>query len=139
MSTLRGLSSCGTASSSRVQPVAQRCLASGRRVQLRVQASVTAEKASLDLGKMSPLHDRILVKPIEEEPKTAGGILLPKGAPKANSDAHFGEVIAIGEEVDLPIQKGDKVVFNKYAMAEVEVQEGMLVFVAQKSVLGKLE
>ena len=97
------------------------------RSSLRIRASVTIEKASLDMNTMSPLHDRILVKPIEEEQvdsvvvlmisqqwrtrmscqpcrqlamphvitpvqKTAGGILLPKGPPKANSDAHFGTV-----------------------------------------------
>lgn len=88
---------------------------------------------------MSPLHDRILVKPIEQEVKTAGGILLPKGPPKANSDAHFGTVIAMGEGVDLPLQKGDAIVFQKYAMAEIEVPDGDLVFVAQKSVMGKME
>ena len=90
--------------------------------------------------------------------KTAGGILLPKGPPKANSDAHFGtvgavcsavpalcppkclstpnhnftiygtgtspfiqlnatmQVIAMGSEVDLPLQKGDAIVYQKYAM-----------------------
>jgi chaperonin GroES len=85
---------------------------------------------------MSPLHDRILVKPIEEEAKTAGGILLPKGPPKANSDAHFGTVISMGEGVELPLKKGDNIVYQKYAMAEVEVPDGDLVFVAQKSVMG---
>jgi hypothetical protein len=44
------------------------------------------------LLQMAPIHDRVLIKPMEEEQKTAGGILLPKGPPKANSDAHFGEV-----------------------------------------------
>lgn len=91
------------------------------------------------MNTMSPLHDRILVKPVEEEKKTAGGILLPKGPPKANSDAHFGLVIAIGEEVDIPVAKGDTIVYQKYAMAEVEVPDGELVFVAQKSVMGKVE
>ncbi|GAX77555.1 hypothetical protein CEUSTIGMA_g4999.t1 [Chlamydomonas eustigma] len=109
------------------------------RAPLRVQASVTLEKASLDMNTMSPLHDRILVKPIEEEAKTAGGILLPKGPPKANSDAHFGTVVAVGSEVELPLKSGDAIVYQKYAMAEVEVPDGQLVFVAQKSVIGKLE
>lgn len=88
---------------------------------------------------MEPLHDRVLIKPIEEEPKTAAGILLPKGPPKANSDAHFGEVLAVGEAVTLGLAVGDKVVFNKYAMAEVEVPDGDILFVAEKSILGKLE
>lgn len=99
---------------------------------------MTAERASLDLAKMAPIHDRILIKPTVDEPKTAGGILLPKGPPKGNSDAHIGEVIAIGEEVDLPLQKGDMVIYQKYAMAEVEVPDGEVIFVAQKSILAKL-
>lgn len=82
--------------------------------------------------------------------KTAGGILLPKGPPKANSDAHFGtvgahlcaqlfqhrvvtrrclnhaklfchftQVIAMGSEVDLPLKKGDAIVYQKYAMVRL--------------------
>eukprot|EP00798_Chlamydomonas_sp_ICE-L_P001881 gene1881-33300_t len=86
----------------------------GRRAAVVMRASVTAEKASLEINTMVPLHDRILVKPIEEEEHTAGGILLPKGPPKANSDAHYGT-------------------------AEVEIPEGELLFVAQKSVIGKAE
>lgn len=93
----------------------------------------------MDISKMSPIHDRVLVKPIEEEARTPGGILLPKGPPKANSDAHIGEVIAVGDEVDLPVAKGDMIVFQKYAMAEVEIKEGQILFVAQRSILAKLE
>ncbi|GLC44503.1 hypothetical protein PLESTB_000066300 [Pleodorina starrii] len=111
----------------------------GRRTTVRVAASVTAEKASLDITKMTPIHDRVLVRPIEEEARTAGGILLPKAPPKANSDAHIGEVLAVGSDVSLQLAKGDMVVFQKYAMAEVEVKEGQILFVAEKSIMGKLE
>ncbi|KAF5830926.1 chaperonin 11 [Dunaliella salina] len=104
-----------------------------------VRASVTADRAALDLSKMAPIHDRVLIKPLEEEQRTAGGILLPKGPPKANSDAHYGEVLAIGDKVELPLKVGDFVTFQKYAMAEVEVKDGAVLFVAQKSIMGKLE
>uniref|UniRef100_A0A7S0RG12 10 kDa chaperonin n=1 Tax=Chlamydomonas leiostraca TaxID=1034604 RepID=A0A7S0RG12_9CHLO len=105
---------------------------------LVVRASVTAERATLDLSSMAPIHDRVLIKPMEEEQRTAGGILLPKGPPKANSDAHIGEVVAIGEDVKLSLSKGDQVVFQKYAMAEVEIKDGQVIFVAEKSILAKL-
>lgn len=49
------------------------------------------------------------------------------------------QVLTIGTEVKLPLAVGDKVVFNKYAMAEVEVPDGDILFVAEKSILGKLE
>ncbi|KAG1666880.1 hypothetical protein FOA52_013513 [Chlamydomonas sp. UWO 241] len=91
------------------------------------------------MNKMTPLHDRVLVKPIEEERVSPGGIVLPKGPPKQNSDAHYGTVISIGESVDLKLVKGDSIVYQKYAMAEVEVPDGELVFVAQKSIMGKME
>ena len=49
------------------------------------------------------------------------------------------QVIAVGEGVTLGLAAGDKVVFNKYAMAEVEVPDGEIIFVAEKSILAKLE
>jgi chaperonin GroES len=48
-------------------------------------------------------------------------------------------VLAVGGEVKLPLAVGDRVVFNKYAMAEVEVPDGDILFVAEKSILAKLE
>lgn len=88
---------------------------------------------------MQPLSDRILIRPFEDEPKTAAGILLPKGPPKQGGDAHFGEVLAVGDDVKLGVKVGDHVVFNKYAMAEVEVPDGEVLFVAEKSVIGVME
>ncbi|KAL6753440.1 chaperonin 11 [Haematococcus lacustris] len=128
---------CASSSCSTSRPFM--ALSRPSRAALSVRASVTAEKASLDLSKMVPIHDRVLIKPMEEEKKTAGGILLPKGPPKANSDAHIGEVLAIGDEVKLQLSKGDFVVFQKYAMAEVEIKDGQVLFVAEKSILGKLD
>lgn len=110
----------------------------GRRATVSVRA-ITAEKADLDMNKMEPLHDRLLVKPIEEEQMSAGGIVLPSGPPKPNGEAHFATVVSMGEDVDIPIAIGDNIVYQKYAMAEVEVPDGELVFVAQKSILGKME
>ena len=49
------------------------------------------------------------------------------------------QVLAVGSEVTLSVSPGDKVVFNKYAMAEVEVPDGDIIFVAEKSILAKLE
>ena len=71
--------------------------------------------------------------------KTAAGILLPKGPPKPNSDAHFGTVMAVGEDVKIEVKAGQTVVFNKYAMAEVELSDGEVLFVSEKSVLGVAE
>lgn len=51
----------------------------------------------------------------------------------------FLQVLAVGSDVTLSVKAGDKVVYNKYAMAEVEVPDGDIIFVAEKSILGKLE
>lgn len=48
------------------------------------------------------------------------------------------QVIAVGNEVKLPLAKGDKVIYQRYATAEVEVPEGTVYFVAEKSIMAKL-
>lgn len=53
--------------------------------------------------------------------------------------AHPLQVLAVGSDVKLSVSPGDMVVFNKFAMAEVEVPDGDILFVAEKSILGKLE
>ena len=73
---------------------------------------------------MKPLGDRILVKPIEMEEKTAGGLVVPDSA---QEKPQKGEVIAVGRgkltdegEIEaLEIKKGDKVLFGKYAGTEI--------------------
>ena len=61
------------------------------------------------------------------------------GSPPPPNPLPRVQVIALGDEVDLPLAKGDMIVFQKYAMAEVEIKEGQILFVAQKSILAKLE
>lgn len=48
------------------------------------------------------------------------------------------QVVAVGDDVKLSLSKGDTVVFQKYAMAEVEIKEGEVIFVAEKSIMGVL-
>ena len=51
---------------------------------------------------------------------------------------HAPAVLAVGEEVDIGVAKGDRVLFSKYSSSDVEVPDGEVCFVAQKSVLAKL-
>ncbi|NOX97140.1 MAG: co-chaperone GroES [Nitrospirae bacterium] len=75
---------------------------------------------------IQPLGDRVLVKPMEKEEKTKGGILLPDTAKEKPQE---GEVIAVGpgrmlkdgKTVPLEVKKGDKVLFSKYGGTEVKV------------------
>ncbi|PSC72816.1 molecular chaperone [Micractinium conductrix] len=119
------------ARSGRQQRAARQCL--------WVQAVLTAEKSELDVSKMAPLGDRLMVKPQEVEKATAGGILLtPTSGSKGMQDALVGTVLAVGEDCDIGVAVGDRVLFSKYSSSDVEVPDGEICFVVQKSVLAKL-
>ncbi|MBQ4566533.1 MAG: co-chaperone GroES [Desulfovibrio sp.] len=76
--------------------------------------------------KLKPLNDRVLVKRLESEEKTAGGLYIPDTAKEKPSK---GEVVAVGpgkvaedgKRVELAVKKGDLVLFNKYAGTEVKL------------------
>ena len=76
--------------------------------------------------KMKPLNDRVLVKRLESEEKTAGGLYIPDTAKEKPSK---GEVVAVGpgkaaddgKRVELTVKKGDLVLFNKYAGTEIKL------------------
>lgn len=76
--------------------------------------------------KMKPLNDRVLVKRLESEEKTAGGLYIPDTAKEKPSK---GEVVAVGpgktaddgKRVELSVKTGDLVLFNKYAGTEIKL------------------
>ncbi|NIQ92234.1 MAG: co-chaperone GroES [Deltaproteobacteria bacterium] len=76
--------------------------------------------------KIRPLHDRILIKRLEEEDKSKGGIIIPD---TAKEKPQYGKVIAVGKGKSLEggkvlppdVKKGDKVLFGKYAGNEVKI------------------
>lgn len=70
--------------------------------------------------KIKPLGERIVVKPLEQEEKTEGGIYLPDTASKDKPQQ--GEVIAVGPDFK-GVKKGDKVIFAKYGGTEIEIEE----------------
>jgi len=78
--------------------------------------------------KVKPLHDRVLVKPFEEEEeKTSGGIIIPD---TAKEKPQKGEVVAVGdgrildngEKVPMCVKVGDKILYGKYAGTEVKIE-----------------
>ncbi|EPR32282.1 10 kDa chaperonin [Alkalidesulfovibrio alkalitolerans DSM 16529] len=76
--------------------------------------------------KLKPLHDRVLVKRLEEEEKTAGGIIIPDSAKEKPIKGEVvaagpGKVSAEGKKIEMSVKKGDKVLFNKYAGTEVKI------------------
>jgi chaperonin GroES len=88
-----------------------------------------------------PLHDRVIVKRLEEETKTAGGIVLPGSAAEKPSQ---GMVLAIGggKQLDngqvraLEVKVGDKVLFGKYAGNEVKVDGEDLIVMREEDIMG---
>jgi len=94
--------------------------------------------------KIQPLHDRILVKRIEEETKTKGGIIIPDTAKEKPQE---GKVIAVGKGrvlddgklQDLAVRKGDKILFSKYACSEIKLDGEEHIIIREDDVLAILE
>jgi chaperonin GroES len=76
--------------------------------------------------KVKPLHDRVIVKRIEEEEQTKGGIIIPDTAKEKPIE---GEVVAVGngkilengKKLPLEVKKGDRVLFGKYAGTDIKI------------------
>jgi len=91
-----------------------------------------------------PLHDRILVKRVASETKTAGGIIIPDTAAEKPQQ---GEVVAAGpgardesgKLVPLDVKKGDKILFGKWSGTEVKVDGEELLIMKESDVMGVLE
>jgi len=77
--------------------------------------------------KIRPLHDRVIVKRVDEEEKTKGGIIIPDTAKEKPVE---GEVVAVGDgkvaddgkKIPLEVKAGDKVPFGKYAGTEIQIE-----------------
>ena len=77
--------------------------------------------------KIRPLHDRVIIKRIEEEEKTKGGIIIPDSAKEKPSEGKVvavgnGKILDNGEVKALEVKKGDKVLFGKYAGTEIKIE-----------------
>lgn len=88
---------------------------------------------------IQPLGERVLIKQTQKEEKTKGGIYIPESAKEERKE---GEVIAVGtfkEGKELPLKKGDKVLYGGYSTEEIEVEHQKYVFVEFKDILAKIE
>ncbi len=94
--------------------------------------------------KLRPLHDRILVKRMEEETKTKGGIIIPDSAKEKPAE---GEVIACGngktddngKVIPLDVKVGNKILFGKYGGTEVKIEGEEYLIMREDDVLGVIE
>jgi chaperonin GroES len=93
---------------------------------------------------LRPLHDRILVRRLEEEEQQRGGIIIPDTAKEKPQQATVlavgsGRITDDGKVHALDVKAGDKVVFGKYSGTEVKVEGEELLIIREDDVLGILE
>ena len=94
--------------------------------------------------KFRPLHDRVVVRRVEEDTKTAGGIIIPDTAKEKPAEGKVaavgnGKVGDDGKRVALEVKKGDRVLFGKYAGTEVKVDGDEYLIMREDDVLGVIE
>jgi chaperonin GroES len=91
-----------------------------------------------------PLHDRIIVERLEEETKTAGGLIIPD---TAKEKPQQGKIIAVGKGkktedgkvLPLDVKVGDKILFGKYAGTEIKIEGKEFLMMREEDVLGVIE
>ncbi|MCL4682900.1 MAG: co-chaperone GroES [Rhodocyclaceae bacterium] len=94
--------------------------------------------------KIRPLHDRVIVKRLEEERKTASGIVIPDTAAEKPDQ---GEIVAVGpgkrddkgNRIAMDLKAGDRVLFGKYAGQTVKVEGEELLVMREEDIMGVVE
>jgi len=89
----------------------------------------------------TPLHDRVTVRRIESDEKTAGGLIIPDSAKEKPSE---GEVIAVGsgardetgKRVEMDVKAGDRVLFGKWSGTEITLDSEELLIMKESDILG---
>ena len=94
--------------------------------------------------KFRPLHDRVLIRRVEEEAKTSGGIIIPDTAKEKPME---GEIIAVGPGArgedgklhPLDVKSGDRVLFGKWSGAEIKLDGEDLIVMKESDILGVID
>jgi chaperonin GroES len=94
--------------------------------------------------KFRPLHDRVVVKRLDSETKTAGGIIIPDTAAEKPQQ---GEVVAVGpgardeagKLIAIELKKGDRVLFGKWSGTEVKIDGQELLIMKESDIMGVIE
>ena len=94
--------------------------------------------------KFKPLHDRVVVRRVDEDNKTSGGIIIPD---TAKEKPQQGEVVAVGpgarnekgELVTLDVKAGDRILFGKWSGTEVKIDGEELLIMKESDILGILD
>jgi chaperonin GroES len=94
--------------------------------------------------KVKPLHDRLLVKRIEDKVRKKGGIIIPDSAKEKPMEGKViavgsGRVLDDGKKIPLEVKVGDRVLFGRYAGTEVKIDDKEHVIVREDEVLGIIQ
>jgi len=89
----------------------------------------------------TPLHDRVVVRRLEEDEKTSGGLIIPDAAKEKPSE---GEIISVGagardedgDRIDMDVKAGDKVLFGKWSGTEIKLDGEDLLIMKESDILG---
>lgn len=96
------------------------------------------------MSRIRPLHDRVIIRRIEEQEQIRGGIIIPDTAKEKPQE---GEVIAVGggkvlengQRVPLQVKEGDRVLFGKYSGTEVKLDDEDYLIMREDDILGVIE
>ncbi len=94
--------------------------------------------------KVRPLHDRVIVRRLEEEEKSAGGIIIPDTAKEKPIQGEViaagkGKILENGDVRPLDVKKGDRVIFSKYAGTEIKLDGVEYLMMREDDILGVVE
>ncbi len=104
----------------------------------------SAKKTGEASVKIRPLHDRVIVRRLEEERKSAGGIVIPDTAKEKPIQGEIvaagkGKILENGQVRPLDVKVGDKVLFGKYSGTEVKVGDEELLVMREEDIMGVVE
>ncbi|MBI1893308.1 MAG: co-chaperone GroES [Candidatus Rokubacteria bacterium] len=93
------------------------------------------------MAKIRPLHDRVLVKRIEEEETRRGGIIIPDTAKEKPQEGKViavggGKILENGQKVALDVKVGDRILFGKYSGSEVKIEDEEYLILREDDILG---
>ncbi|MEK7407644.1 MAG: co-chaperone GroES [Acidobacteriota bacterium] len=93
--------------------------------------------------KIRPLHDRVLVKRLEEEGTTAGGLIVPDSAKEKPQRAEVigvgnGKLLESGERVAVDVKAGDRILFGKYSGSEIKIEGEEYLILREDEILAVL-
>ena len=93
---------------------------------------------------LRPLHDRVLVKRLDEGEQRQGGIIIPDSAKEKPQQAEVvsvgdGKLLETGERVALDVKAGDRILFGKYSGSEIRIESDDYLILKEDEILGVLE